>query len=54
MMQQRGSAKTPSRPGHLRRARLAKRAQLLLALAAAVFALYRLSALFLHPGASLR
>jgi hypothetical protein len=32
-------------PPHIRRARLAKRVQLLLAIAAAVFAIYRLTAL---------
>jgi hypothetical protein len=31
-------------PSHIRRARLAKRVQLLLAIAAAVFAIYRLAA----------
>jgi hypothetical protein len=33
-------------PPHMRRARLARRAQLVLALAAAAYALYRLSAAF--------
>jgi hypothetical protein len=41
----------PRKPTHLRRAKLAKRAQLVLAIAAAAFAVYRIAAQFLHPGA---
>jgi len=40
-------------PAHVRRARLAKRVQLLLAIAAAAYAIYRLVALFTQPGAFL-
>jgi hypothetical protein len=40
----------PRPPAHVRRAKLAKRAQLLLALAAAGFAIYRLLAIFIRPG----
>jgi len=36
----------PEPPAHLRRAKLAKRAQVLLAVASAVFVLYRLAAAF--------
>ncbi|MET0385280.1 MAG: hypothetical protein ABW321_04940 [Polyangiales bacterium] len=37
-------------PAHVRRARFAKRVQLLLALAAGGFAIYRLVAAFTEPG----
>jgi hypothetical protein len=43
----------PRKPTHLRRAKLAKRAQLLLALASAVFLLYRVAAVFMHRGNTL-
>jgi hypothetical protein len=44
----------PKTPAHLRRARLAKRVQQLLAIASAVFVLYRLVALFMQHGSPLR
>ena len=40
-------------PAHVRRAKLAKRVQLLLAVGAAAYAIYRLVALFAEPGAFL-
>jgi hypothetical protein len=40
----------PRTPARLRRAKLTKRAQLVLALAAAAFALYRIAAVFFRSG----
>jgi hypothetical protein len=41
-------------PARLRRAKRTKRAQLVLAFAAAAFVLYRIAAVFFRPGSSLR
>jgi hypothetical protein len=41
-------------PARLRRAKLARRAQLALAFAAAAFVLYRIAAAFFRPGSPLR
>ncbi|MEY4577302.1 MAG: hypothetical protein RL701_2005 [Pseudomonadota bacterium] len=41
-------------PAHVRRALLAKRVQMVLAVAAGVFAVYRLVSLFTQPGSFLR
>jgi hypothetical protein len=45
------TAETPKRPTHLRRAKWSRRVQLLFALAAAAFLIYRLVEGLLHPSA---